>query len=317
MLNRDFVLGIAITTLAFLSVVLIPLIGAMVVVLTPLPFLFYFTKFGRARGGVLFGVSWVLALLILSFFNPDIVFPLLFFIFSGAAGMMLSEVLKRSWSIERTLTVPVSVLLACSGCFLLLHAYQADQMPWQLIENYTLLSIQENIRLYEQMDISAEQIALIKDHAGQIAALLTNIFPAIFVVGASLMIWLNIIAARFLFQKYGLSYPDFGDLTCWKAPEKMVWFLIATGGMLLLPSDAVKYTGMNLLIICLFVYLCAGLSVIGYFFKVKKVPRFVKALFYVLIVIQQYLLLIVMILGLFDLWADFRKFIKPAQNSSV
>lgn len=317
MLNRDFVPGIAITTISFLSIVLIPLIGGMLVVFMPLPFLFYFKKYGRFGGGIHFGVSLVLALLILSFFNTNIIFPLLLFILVAATGMMLSEVLKRSWSIEKTLMVPVAVLLACSGCFLLLHAYQTGQTPWQLIEIYILSSVQENIKIYDQLDISAEQITLIKDHAGQIAVLLTNIFPAIIVVGTSLMIWLNLLAAQFLFQKHGMYYPDFGDLTCWKAPERMVWLLIATGGMLLIPLPAVEYSGMNLLIISLFVYLCAGLSIIGYVFKVKRVPIFFKVLFYALILIQQYLLLFVVVLGLFDLWADFRKLIKPAQDSNV
>ena len=317
LLNRDFVLGIVISTFSLLSVVLLPMIGAMVIVLTPLPVLFYFAKFGRFGGGVVFGVSLTLALLIVRFINPDIIFPLLFFIFVGATGMTLAEVLRRSLSIEKTLMVPLAALLTCSGCLLLLHAYQTGQPPWQLIENFTTSSIQENIKLYEQLDISSEQIALIKDHAGQIAALLTRISPAIFLVSTSLIIWLNILAARFLFQRHGLYYPDFGDPTRWKAPEKMVWLLIGTGGMLLIPLAAVKYAGMNLLIICLFVYLCAGLSIIGYFFKMKRVPIFLKVLFYVLILIQQYLLLFVMVLGLFDLWADFRKLIKPVQDPSV
>jgi hypothetical protein len=50
---------------------------------------------------------------------------------------------------------------------------------------------------------------------------------------------------------------------------------------------------------------------------VKRVSIFLKVLFYVLILIQQYLLLFVMVLGLFDLWADFRKLIKPAQDPSM
>jgi uncharacterized protein YybS (DUF2232 family) len=57
--------------------------------------------------------------------------------------------------------------------------------------------------------------------------------------------------------------------------------------------------------------------VVGYFFKIKRIPFFFKILFYVLILIQQYLLLVVAALGLFDLWADFRKLIKPAQDAGV
>ncbi|MBA4397735.1 MAG: hypothetical protein C0394_10210 [Syntrophus sp. (in: bacteria)] len=317
LLNRGFVQGVAVSTLSFLSVVLIPLAGAIVILMTPLPVLFYYTKLGRFRGVAVFAVSLTLTLLTLALIHPDIISPLLLLMLAGGTGIMLAEVLSRPWTIERTLIIPVAVLMAFGGCLLLLSAYQTGQPPLRLIESHILSSIGENIKLYEQMDISSEQITIIKDHSGQIAALLTRIFPAMLVVGVSLFIWLNIFAARRLFQKYGLHYPEFGDLTRWRAPEKMVWLLIGAGGMLLVEVGAVRYTGLNLLITCLFVYLFAGLSVIGYFFKVKKVPVIFKILFYVLIMIQQYLLLVVMALGLFDLWADFRKLIKPAQDPEV
>lgn len=316
-LNRFFIQGIAVSTLSFLLVVLIPLAGAIVIVLTPLPVLLYYTKLGRFRGLAVFAISLTLVLLILKLIHPDIIFPLLLLMLVGGTGILLAEVLRRSWPVEKTLIIPVAVLLACGGCLLLLQGYQTGQPPLRLIENYILSSIGENIKLYEQMDISSEQLAFIKDHAGAIADLLTWIFPATVLVGVSLFVWLNILAARRLFQKHGLHYPEFGDLTRWKAPEKLVWLLIGAGGMLLVEVGAIKYTGLNLLIICLFVYLCAGLSVISYFFKVKRIPVFFKVLFYVLIAIQQYLLLLVMALGLFDLWADFRKRIKPAQDPGV
>lgn len=316
-LNRDFVLGIVVTTLTFLSVVLIPLIGAMVIVLTPLPILFYYTKLGRFKGFAVYGISLTLVLLVLGFINPNNIFPLLFFVFIGGTGIMLAEVLKKPLSIEKALMIPLAALLTCGGCLLLVHGYQTGSAPWLLIENYVSSSIRENIKIYEQLDISSEQITLIKDYAGQIALLLTRIFPAVILVSTSLCLWLNILAARPLFQKHGLYYPDFGDLTRWKPPEKMVWLLITTGGLLLVPFAVVKYIGLNLLIVCLFVYLCEGMSIIGYFFKVKRVPVFFKILFYVLILIQQYLLFFVIALGLFDLWADFRKLIKPAQDPSV
>lgn len=314
-LQRDFVQGVAISALAFLSVVLIPLAGAILIILTPLPVLYYYTKFGRIGGVAVFGVSLAIVLFVLGWINPDIVFPLLLFLFIGVAGILLAEVLARPWTIEYALLVPSAALMTGIGGLLALHGLQTGQSPWQLLEGYILISIRENIQFYEQMEISSDQLALIGDHAGQIAALLTRISPALFLVGAGLLIWVNIMAARRLFQKYGLHYPDFGDLTCWRAPEKMVWFLIGAGGMLLAGAGAVQYIGLNLLIICLFVYLCAGLSLVGFFLKIKRIPVFFKVLLYVLILLQQYLLFLVAALGLFDLWADFRKRIKPAQDT--
>ena len=275
-LNRDFILGIVITTLSFLSVVLIPLIGSVVIVLTPLPIIFYYTKLGRFKGFAVYGISLALVLLILRWIDTNTIFPLLFFVFIGGTGILLAEVLKRSLSIEQTLMIPLTALLTCGGGLLLFHGFQTGQAPWQLIESYVASSIRENIKIYEQLDISSEQITLIKEYAGQIALLLTRIFPAVVLVSTSLCIWMNILAARSFFQKHGLYYPDFGDLTRWKAPEKTVWLLIATGGLLLVPFTVVKYIGLNLLIVCLFVYLCEGMSIIGYFFKVKRVSVFFK-----------------------------------------
>ena len=111
--------------------------------------------------------------------------------------------------------------------------------------------------------------------------------------------------------------PDFGDLTRWKAPEKIVWLLIAAGGTLLIPQALVKFIGLNILIICLFIYLAEGISIIGFFLKVKKVPILFRVMLYFLILVQQYLLLLIVALGLFDLWADFRKFIRPAADPGV
>jgi uncharacterized protein YybS (DUF2232 family) len=317
LLQRDLFWGIALSTLSFLLVMLVPLIGAMVVVLTPLPVLFYYTKCGRFKGVFIFGTSLALTLLVFSLLHLDILFPLVFLILVGATAAMLAEMFKRSWSIEKTLAIPAATYLISGACLLLFFSYQAQQTPGRFIEGYLFNIIGENIRLYEQLEISAEQISTIKENAAQIAALLTRIFPAVMLISSVLMILLNIWAAKPFFNRSGLHYPDFGDLTQWKPPEKLVWLLIAAGGTLLLPMNRVQDIGMNLLILCLFIYLCAGLSIIGYFFMIKRVPVFLRTLFYVMLLFQQLLMLFIAAVGLFDLWIDFRKRIKPAQNAST
>ena len=316
-LNRDFILGIALSTLSFLSIVLIPLIGAMIMFLAPLPVLFFYAKLGRVRGFAVFGISLSLVLLLLNLLNPGIVIPFLFFIFIGGTGMIMAEVLNRSLSIEKTLIASMIAVLTGFGCLFLIYSYQAGQTPWQLIEHYIVRIIGENIKFYEKLDVSSEQIALLKENASQIADFLTRIFPAAILIMAGMSVWMNIFLARPLFRWRGLRYPDFGDLTRWHAPEKMIWVLIASGGLLFMPISFVMYSGLNVLIVCLFIYLCEGISITAFFFKVKKIPVFFKVMFYVLIAIQQYILLFIIALGLFNLWVDFRKFIRPAQDENV
>jgi len=57
-----------------------------------------------------------------------------------------------------------------------------------------------------QLDISSDQINLIKDNAKPIALFLTRIFPAAVVVSTGLCLWLNILLARPFFQSV-MPYP--------------------------------------------------------------------------------------------------------------
>lgn len=313
--NRDFVLGIAVSSLTLISVALIPLVGSIVIIFSPLPILFYYTKLGRIAGLAAIGLTLGLAIFILGLISPEKIFPL--FLVVVLTGVFLSEALKREWSIDKTVAIPLLALMAVGAGFLAFHSFQSGQPPWEFINAYIHNSIQENIRIYGELNISSEQITLIRDNAPQITRFLTLTFPAIVTASTGICLWLNILAARPFFRNHGLHYPDFGDLTRWKAPEKIIWLLIAAGGTLLIPQTEVRFIGLNILIICLFIYLAEGISIIGYFLKVKKVPFIFRVMLYFLILVQQYLLLIIVALGLFDLWADFRKFIRPAADPGV
>ena len=72
-----------------------------------------------------------------------------------------------------------------------------------------------------------------------------------------------------------------------------------------------------MLIVVLFLYLLQGLSIVQFFFRQKNIPRYLRALFYALIVLYQYLLVFVSALGLFDIWVDFRKMNRPASDTTA
>jgi uncharacterized protein YybS (DUF2232 family) len=128
---------------------------------------------------------------------------------------------------------------------------------------------------------------------------------------------LNMIAVRGLLRRAGSPLADFGDLTLWKAPEKLVWVLIAGGGMLLATETSLTIVGMNLLILCSLLYLFQGMAIVVFFFRRKGIPPFFRWLIYGLILIQQYMLVFIIALGLFDLWVDFRKRMSETKNEPV
>jgi uncharacterized protein YybS (DUF2232 family) len=312
--KSNFFTGIAVSSLAFLAASLIPLLGAFFFILTPLPIIYYYSKTGRIQGFAIFLISLFLVASVLTFSGSIANLPFLFI--TGFLGLFLSEIFRRNYSIERTVVYPVTAILMLWCSFIVLQSLSAGEEPWHLVEDYIGRNIQESIQFYAQLDIPAEQIDLLKDNFKQITNFLANIFPSLVLVSASFIVWLNILAAREIFQRTGMWYPDFGDLSRWKAPEGLIWLLIAAGGMLLVPVSLARIVSLNLVIVCLFAYLLQGLSIISFLFKTKNVHRSFRILCYFLIFVQQYIILLLVAVGVFDLWVDFRKFIKPVTYST-
>lgn len=305
----------AILTFTFLFVALTPLVGPIFVILTPLPVLYYCSSMGRLRGLTVLSVSYLAAFVTLGLLGQRANQPLMFMI--GFAGVLFSEILKQHASVEKTFLLASSALFCGGAGLVLYYSFQAGIEPWRMLELRVAEVVQENIKLSTQLNIPDEQIKLIHERAPQIIQLLTGIFPALALSGAVFTVWVNLLAGRLLFRINGIAFPDFGDLTAWKSPEKLVWIMIAAGAIVLLPMEEATIAGMNLLIICGLIYLFQGLAIVAFFFRQKRVPLFFQWLFYALLVVQLYMLVIIIALGLFDIWVDFRKRIGGTGNVPV
>ncbi|MHB9098364.1 MAG: DUF2232 domain-containing protein [Syntrophales bacterium] len=304
-IHNEVIQGVAILSLTLLIVTLIPFAGPAVIIMTPLPILYYCSRLGRMRGVAALAVAFLAVSGILTFLGHRANISVLVMI--AFTGVMLSELLRRRYSIEKTFILASLALFFCGVGFVLYSAFLSGVAPWRMVELTMEGIIGENLKLYEQLNISEDQIVMIRENAPQIVDFFTGIFPALALSGAVLTIWLNVMTGRSLLGRNAALFPDFGDLCLWKAPEKLVWLLIVSGAMTLAPGDILDMVGMNLLIVCCLVYLFQGMAIIGFFFRQKKVPRMMRMLVYTLIVVQQYMVILVIVFGLFDMWIDFRK----------
>ena len=312
-LDNGMLRGWLILTFTFLFAALAPFIGPLVVILTPLPVLYYTSLLSRFRGFWVLAASFVTAYGVLSLLKQQINLPMLFMI--AFIGLILSEVIKRKLSFEKMILAAALLLFLCGMGFILYNSYRANIAPWRLIENYVAVVVRENLELYKKLNIPQEQIQMVRDRTPQITRFFAGIFPALGVSGSVVTVWANLLAGQIFFRLRGVPFPDFGDLTTWKAPERLVWVLIAAGGMLVIPVEGIIILGMNLLIITCTIYMFQGLAIAAFFFRKKQVSRMFRFFFYGLIIIQQYMLIFVIALGLFDLWVDFRKRIKDVKSA--
>jgi uncharacterized protein YybS (DUF2232 family) len=162
------------------------------------------------------------------------------------------------------------------------------------------------------MGMPEESIELISRSLEKIRHVLVSIVPALVSASTLFITWISILLAKPVLQRRSLFYPDFGPLNVWKAPEYLVWGVIGCGISLFLPSTAVKTISLNGLLILMTVYFFQGIAIVSFYFNKKRFPRIIRVSLYTLIALQQLVLLVVIGLGFFDLWFNFRRLGKQA-----
>ena len=116
----------------------------------------------------------------------------------------------------------------------------------------------------------------------------------------------NVSLVRWRQRREGVE-PVFGDLTRWSTPPGAIWALIAAGYTSFLPIPFVQVIASNLLAVLLAVYLSQGLAIVQFTFCKWRVPVWARVLAYGFVAVEWLATGAVVLLGVFDLWADFRR----------
>ncbi len=305
-ISKDVLKGISITCIIFAVSVYMPIFGFFCSLFIPLPILFYRSKLGRKTGSIVPIAAGVIMMMVLGRFSID----LLFFFELMLLGFILSELMAIDLSIERTVLFACSAILVSGIVGLTFYGQVIHKGLWDLAAEYVTKNLQLTLVLYENMGMSEKNIQLISNSLEQIQYVLLRIIPALAIASILFVAWTSLLMSRPLLLSRGLYYPDFGPLNVWKPPEHLVWGVIGCGLVLLIPSSALKLIGLNGLITLMTVYFFTGIAIVSYYFEKKRFPRLLRIFLYSLIALQQFVLILVIGLGFFDVWLNFRK-IKP------
>ena len=236
--------------------------------------------------------------------------PLLAPAVAGLAGIVMARSAKPATSIETVIFLPSLVCLAAIAAFFVLSGIELSMNPVQAVKKYLGEAVDLNIGLYSRLPLKPEEIKAIQDSKGAIIELFLRIFPAICIVSVLSVIWINILLAGKILQKYAIELAAFSELSEWKTPAWLIWVFIAAGGMIALPHTFVRFAGVNFFLVTAFLYLLQGLAIVSFFFQSRNISMFFRIIVYFLIALQQLLMIAVATVGLFDLWFDFRKYFR-------
>jgi uncharacterized protein YybS (DUF2232 family) len=305
-MSKDIVTGTLITCLTVTACALVPIIGLMGSALIPVPLVFYRAKLGSRAGAAIAGAS-LAYVVVLGGGGLEV----LFFGSLLLLGTVMGELLARGWPLELTVSVSCGAVVAAGAAGLWAHGLFTGLGFLGTLAEGVRNNLELTLRLYRDMGLSQDQIQFLESSMDVIQQVMIGMLPAL-VIGSCLMtVWVSFLSVRVLFRRKGLPLGDYGPLDHWKAPEVLVWVVIACGILLLLPSLVAKTIGLNGLVVLMIVYFFQGMAIIAYFFRRKKVPRGARILVYALIGLQQLVMLGVVVVGFFDMWFNFRKIGKP------
>lgn len=221
-------------------------------------------------------------------------------VYVGAIWMTLgsySELEKRgtSWKVAGLTSLVSGLLVALAGYFLVLkNLHTADV----LVEIVAPLH-EAIVAAFPSLEIEAG--ALVKYLPGILVASLAGSLGMGFVFEAKISRLFNLKRERVASSLRWLEF---------RLPDVMIWltlfsllFAVENFGLKLLQT-----IGINVLILSLVVFFFQGLTVIEFMLRFYRLGPFTRAMTYLLIVLQ--LAPFVVLTGLIDYWADFRKLVR-------
>lgn len=300
--DREYLRGVALST----AVLLLPTLSVGVAWLfffSPLPLIYFPIAHGFDKGfRIIFHATLIsVGIALLTGTLPVLLFSLSLM----PAGFIVARSLSRKQSIFDAFShgsIALGLTWLAGGVLLggvnHVNLYQEvlKQIDAGLLGAYETYSKTPEIPLEMQAEL---QTAFTR-----IREITPKVFPGVLVTITFSTIWLNIMLANWLLKKTGA--PAWGDLSQWRLPEYLVWVFIGAGIFLFIPG-AMSTLGLNLMIIMVTLYFMQGFEVFNHLCRRWAVPDTIRVLGLFFLVIQAYGFILLALLGLADIWADFRK----------
>jgi len=216
-------------------------------------------------------------------------------------SLAVAVAIRRFWTFERTALVGITawslgvaiVSLAAFGNVEALVAAAREQ----LTHSFDLaLSTSGSI------GASADALAAVEAERDVFVSGLLELLPAVVVLTGALTIIANLVLLR---GWTGVSRNV--NLRLWRTPDALIWVLIGAGFGMFAPANGAAIAARNIFVVLLGCYFCQGLAIVSYYLDRFRLPRGIQIAGYLLIAVQHVVAAMVLALGVFDLWGNFRR----------
>ncbi len=162
----------------------------------------------------------------------------------------------------------------------------------------------------EQIGVPQETRPELEAAFARSRAMLPVLLPGVILSSLAGCVWTVLVLFHWLAARstaIRLAWPPY---RLWRLPEGLVWAGIALGfGVLLGPTKPIAVAGLFFLGV---LYFFQGLAVLACLLERWQLPTLLRITAYAVILLQAYGMILLAILGLVDVWADFGRLNRPS-----
>lgn len=175
--------------------------------------------------------------------------------------------------------------------------------------------IDEALAHYRQNEtIAPDAQVMLEATLFQMKEILPIVMPAIILSCTLFSTWFTMVLGNQLAYRFCDTrvWPRYRT---WRLPDKLIWLGIASAAAAFLPLGGLRYIAVNTVILLSTVYCFQGLAICVFYMNKWNVPLLLRSFLYVMIIFQSFGTVLLLVLGVFDTWFDFRKLSGADSNS--
>ncbi len=300
--DREYLKGVGLS----IAVLLMPTLSvgmAWLFFFAPLPLIYFPIAHGFDKGfRIIFHATLIsVGIALLTGTIPVLLFSLSLM----PAGFVVARSLNRQRSIHNALGVgSITLGITWLAAGFLIGAANQVNLYQEILHQIDAGLLSANETYSKSPDVPLETQVELQAAFTRIREVTPKVFPGVLATITFSTVWLNILLANWLLKRAGSS--AWGDVSQWRLPEPLVWVFIGAGSMLFLPG-ALNTLGLNLMIVMGTLYFMQGFAVLNSLCLRWSVPNTIRIMILFLLVIQAYGFILLAILGLADIWVNFRR----------
>ncbi|HEX6737781.1 MAG TPA: DUF2232 domain-containing protein [Vicinamibacteria bacterium] len=258
----------------------------------------------RTGAGAAWGGAVLAASLLGAVFSPG--HALAFLLLLVVPVLLIGEAMARGRGMLRGCGWAFALLVLELGTMLF---FAHETMSALALKPIDYVGSAEFTQDWQAAGMPSDQIQAWTEWAATFRGVMAVVYPAAYIIGGALVVLANAALLRGYLARRDPGWLDGGEFENVRWPLGLAVLFVLSGAMVLSPP--LRPAAYNLLLIEAFFFALQGLAVVAYFAHRLAAPALLRGAVLLLVLINPWAPQILAVLGLFDLWFNFRRFADP------